>query len=482
MVLSTSKYVVSAALLALLGGCALAPQYTQPTLPVANTLPGVVGQASGGVKGLPEVGAEIGWRDFFVDSQLQAIIKTALVNNRDLRVSALNVASYQAQYRIQRSELFPSISGSGSGTKQRTYSGGNHVTLEYYNATVGVSSYELDFFGRVRSLKDQALENYLALEETHRSAQISLVSEVAGAYLTWLADKELLAITEDTMRTEEESYQLILQRSEEGMATQLDLAQARTSLESARANSAMYQRQVAQDVNSLMLLTGSPLPALDESKHGLTAQVAPSRAPAHLSSAVLLQRPDIQAAEHTLKGANAKIGAARAAFFPSISLTASAGKMSGDLSDLFDSGSGAWLFTPSISLPIFTAGRLRAELDLAKISKDISVANYELAIQSAFREVADALVAGETYDRQLVAQKANLAANEKYYTLAKERYEQGLDNFLTLLDAQRSLYTARQNFLSLQLAQMLNRINLYKVLGGGWQERTQELKTNANVL
>ncbi|MGE4560196.1 MAG: efflux transporter outer membrane subunit [Desulfobulbus sp.] len=474
MFASATKHIAATALLALLGGCALAPGYTRPEMPVSDRLPAVPGLAekSGSAAAGSVVGAGLGWRDFFIDPQLQTIIRTALANNRDLRVSALNIAGYQAQYRIQRAALFPSITGSGSGTKQRTYSGGNYVTAETYAASVGIAAYELDFFGRVRSLKDQALEQYLAMEETHRSARISLVAEVAGAYLTWLADRELLAITEDTKQTEEESYQLIDQRAQEGMATQLDLAQARTSLETAKANLALYQRQVAQDINNLTLLAGVSLPNFDQAGKRLNEQMALAAPPSHLASAVLLQRPDIQAAEHTLKGANAKIGAARAAFFPSISLTANAGKISGDLSDLFDHNSGYWLFSPSISLPIFTAGRLRAELDVAEVSKDIAVANYESAIQTAFREVADALVAGETYDRQLVAQKANLAANQEYYSLARERYQQGLDSFLTLLDAQRSLYSARQNCLSLQLARLLNRINLYKVLGGGWKEQS----------
>ncbi len=482
MFAASSKYIAAAALCALMGGCAMAPEYTRPGMPVANQLPSAPGRPGGSASTTPVVGADMGWRDFFVDATLQTIIRTALANNRDLRVSALNVASYQAQYRIERAALFPSISGTGSGTKQRTYTSGNYYTLENYSATVGISAWELDLFGRLRSLKDEALEQYLAMEETHRSAKISLVAEVATAYLTWLTDKELLAITMDTKQTEEESYKLVEQQAEEGVATQLDLAQARTSLETANANLAMYQRQVAQDINNLTLLAGASLPNLKSASLGLNEQMALAEPPAQLSSAILLQRPDIQAAEHTLKGANAQIGAARAAFFPAISLTANAGKISGDLSDLFDSGSGAWLFTPSISLPIFTAGRLKAELDVAKISKDISVANYELAIQTAFSEVADALVAGDTYDRQLVAQKANLDANQEYYTLAKERYQQGLDSFLTLLDAQRSLYSARQTYLTLQLSQLLNRINLYKALGGGWKERTLEAEANTQVL
>lgn len=474
MFVSATKHIAAATLLALLAGCALAPEYSRPEMPVAGQLGPLSNQSGQGSPGptTPVVGAELGWRDYFVDPQLRTIIQSALSNNRDLRVSALNIASYQAQYRIQRAALVPSLSGSGSGTKQRTYSGGNHVTLETYSASVGIASYELDLFGRVRSLKDQALEQYLAMEETHRIARISLVAEVAGAYLTWLTDKELLAITEDTKQTEEESYKLIEQRAKEGMSTQLDLAQARTSLETAKANLALYQRQVAQDVNNLTLLAGASLPPLNQADKRLHEQMTAATAPANLSSTVLLQRPDIQAAEHALKGANAQVGAARAAFFPSISLTANAGKISGELSDLFDHSSGAWLFSPSISLPIFTAGRLQAELDVAKISKEISMANYESAIQTAFREVADALVAAETYERQLVAQRANLAANQEYYSLARDRYQQGLDSFLTLLDAQRSLYSARQSCLSLQLAQLLNRINLYKVLGGGWKEQT----------
>jgi len=457
--------------LSLLGGCTLVPEHRPPELPVADQLPAPQGNsaANGTTAG---VHADLGWRDFFADPQLQQIIQTALANNRDLRVSALNIETYQAQYRIQRAALFPGVSGSAAGIKQRTLNGASHATSETYTASVGVTAYELDLFGRVRSLKDQALERYLSMAETDRSARISLVAEVAGAYLTWIADRELLAITEDTRRIEEDSFHLIEQRTREGLATQLDLAQSRTSLETANANLALYQRQVAQDVNNLTLLVGAPLPAQPGATQHLDGLTAVSAQPVRLSSRVLLQRPDIQAAEHGLKAANAQIGAARAAFFPAVSLTASAGKISGDLSNLFDRNSGSWLFSPSVSLPIFTAGRLQAELDVAKLSAEISVASYEKAVQTAFREVADALVAGETYDRQLAAQKANLAANQEYYTLAKARYQQGLDSFLTLLDAQRSLYAARQSCLSLQLARSVNQVNLYKVLGGGWKERT----------
>lgn len=470
MLNKSKKYLAAGSLLLLLGGCTLAPRYQRPDLPVARILPDTQqGNASAATKETV-IDAELGWRDFFIDPQLQQLIQTALANNRDLRTSALNIESYQAQYRIQRSALFPSINGEGGGSKQRTLNGGNYVTAETYSASVGVTAYELDLFGRVRSLKDKALEQYLGMEETYRSNRISLVAEVTTAYLSWLADRELLIVTKDTKKIEEESFHLIEQRTREGLATQLDLAQARTSLETAKANLAKYNRQVAQDLNNLTLLLGTSLPASLAEKNSMGEQMALSAVPPQLSSQVLLQRPDIMAAEHQLKGAHAQIGAARAAFFPSIRLTANAGKISGDLSDLFDGNSGSWLFSPSVNLPIFTAGRLEAELDVAKISKDISVAQYEKAIQTAFREVADALVASETYREQLVAQKANLMANQEYYVLAKDRYLQGVDSFLTLLDAQRSLYSARQNYLNLQLAQQVNQVAVYKVLGGGWKE------------
>ena len=470
MLNNLKKYLAAGSLLLLLGGCTLAPRYQRPDLPVARILPDTQQGNASAATNETVIDAELGWRDFFIDPQLQQLIQTALANNRDLRTSALNIESYQAQYRIQRSALFPSINGEGGGSKQRTLNGDNYVTAETYSASVGVTAYELDFFGRVRSLKDKALEQYLGMEETYRSNRISLVAEVTTAYLSWLADRELLIVTKDTKKIEEESFHLIEQRTREGLATQLDLAQARTSLETAKANLAKYNRQVAQDLNNLILLLGTSLPASLAEKNSLGEQMALSAVPPQLSSQVLLQRPDIMAAEHQLKGAHAQIGAARAAFFPSIRLTANAGKISGDLSDLFDGNSGSWLFSPSVNLPIFTAGRLEAELDVAKISKDISVAQYEKAIQTAFREVADALVASETYREQLVAQKANLMANQEYYVLAKDRYLQGVDSFLTLLDAQRSLYSARQNYLNLQLAQQVNQVAVYKVLGGGWKE------------
>jgi len=470
------KILLAGLLLLVLNGCTMAPEYLRPALPVADTFPALNGQQIEPAEGALKAGkvSELGWRNVFTDPVLQQLIETALVNNRDLRETILNVDAYQALYRIQRSALLPAITVEGFGRKQRSLSGASHVTSEVYSLDVGTTAYELDLYGRVRNLKDQALDQYLALQETHKSATISLIAEIARAYLTWLTDRELLQISEDTRKVEEESYSLIEQRAVAGIANQLDLAQARTSLETVKANLALYQRQVAQDLHALTLLTGTSLPKTLLNESGLLSDLELiSVMPSTLSSTVLLERPDIMAAEHQLIGANANIGAARAAFFPTVSLTASAGVISSDLSDLFDSGSGSWLFSPAISVPIFTAGRLTAELDVAKIEKEIFVAQYEKTIQTAFREVSDALVASETYRDQLRAQKANLVANEDYYTLARDRYQQGVDSFLVLLDAQRSLYSSRQNYLTLNLAQLANQVDLYKVLGGGWKEQTE---------
>lgn len=465
MRIKTQKIAAGLLLLFALQGCSLAPQYLQPEMPPVVGLPE---SSIGGQQAQGQV--EPGWRDYFTDYRLQQLIVEALANNRDLRQTALNVESFQAQYRIQRAALFPSVSAGGSAGKQRAYAAGRHVTAESYAVSVGVTAYELDFFGRVKNLQDDALEQYLSLEETYRSARISLVSEVARAYLTYLADRELLAITEDTFLNQEESYRLVELRTREGIANQLALAQSRTALETARANLALYRRQIAQDLHNLALLTGGPAPDLSADTTPLSDRQPFPVFLQPVSSEVLLQRPDILAAEHALKGANANIGAARAAFFPAISLTASAGLASGELTDLFDGSAGTWLFSPSVTLPIFTAGRLEAQLDVAEIRKDSAIARYEGSIQTAFREAADALVAEDTYREQLAAQKANLQANQEYYTTAGQRYQEGLDSHLTLLDAQRSLYTARQSYIGLQLAQLVNQVNLYKVFGGGLAE------------
>ncbi len=473
----TYKSVVALTCFTLLGGCAMAPQYEQPALPVAQNLAGTLINPEAAIQADSRVDnvAELNYTQIFKDPDLQKLIGLSLANNRSLKQTAINLEMYQAQYRIQRSALYPSINGTGYGTKQRTLGTTGMATSEVYSLEVAATSWELDFFGRIRSLKDQALENYLSMEETQKSAKVSLVAEVARAYLTLLTDKELLKISEDTKRIEQESYDLIEQRVNAGISDQLDLAQAKTSLEAVKVNLPLYRRQVAQDIHYLNLLTGSSLhPDMVKGDKKLEDVAPMAVLPSSLSSDILLQRPDIKAAEHTLKGANANIGAARAAFFPRISLTAGAGFISPELEDLFNGDSGSYRFTPTVSLPIFNAGQLRAQLDIAKLQKDLSIVQYEYAIESAFRDVSDALVALETYQKQLDAQKANLEANQQYYDHAKNRYEEGVDSFLTLLIAQRSLYSAKQNYLSMQLSNLTNKVDLFKVFGGGWKETTEQ--------
>ena len=471
-----SKSLIALAVTAfILGGCSLIPDYNQPAAPVPAQWP--QGPAYSPTESAAVAAAEQGWRQFFQDPALQQLIETALVNNRDLRVAALNIDAYRAQYRIQRADLFPAVSADGSGSRQRvpadlSTSGKAGITSQY-SATLGISAYELDLFGRVRSLSEQALETYFSSEEARRSTQISLVASVANAYMTWQADKELLKLTQDTLGAFEESYKLTSRSNEVGVASALDLAQSRTSVENARAQLARYTRQVAQDENSLTLLLGTGIPANLQTAKPLSDDLL-SDVPAGLPSDLLQRRPDILQAEYNLKAANANIGAARAAFFPSISLTANAGSLSPDLSGLFKGGSGTWLFQPQINLPIFNAGSLRASLDYAKIQKDIGVANYEKSIQTAFQEVADGLAARQTYTEQLQAQRDFVQANQDYYRLAERRYRIGVDSNLTFLDAQRQLFSAQQALITDRLAQLTSAVNLYKALGGGWNAQTAQ--------
>lgn len=339
-----------------------------------------------------------------------------------------------------------------------------------YSATVGVSAYELDLFGRVRSLTEQALETYLSSEQARRSTQIALVASVANAYYTWQADQALFKLTEETLKTYEESYNLTRRSNEVGVASALDLSQARTAVEGARVKYSQYQRLVAQDVNSLTVLLGTGIPADLAKPLELNADQL-AEVPAGLPSDILQRRPDIQEAEHLLKAANANIGAARAAFFPSISLTANAGSLSPDMGHLFAGGQGTWLFQPQINLPIFNAGSLKASLDYSKIQKDINVAKYEKTIQTAFQEVSDGLAARKTFEEQLQAQRDLVQANQDYYRLAERRYRIGIDSNLTFLDAQRNLFSAQQSLITDRLSQLTSEVNLYKALGGAGTSR-----------
>ncbi len=449
----------------LLTGCSLAPDYQRPAAPIPVNYE---------TKTSPAAVQATDWQQVFTDPALKKLIDTALQNNRDLRVAVLNVEAYQAQYRIQRAAQLPDITATGYQARQRipgTYSGGASAISNTDSATVGISAYELDLFGRVQSLKDQALEKYLAQEETQRSTQLSLIANVATAYMTLLADHDLLRLAEQTAKSYEQSYQLIQQRYEAGISSSLDVSQSRSNLESVRSSLAQYRRQVALDQNALRLLLGTDIPAglssgLPEQDLTLLASLG-----ADMPSSLLTRRPDILAAEHALKAANANIGAARAAFFPSISLTANAGSMSSSLNKLFDGGSGTWLFQPSINLPIFDFGSREAQLDVAKVQEKIEVATYEKAIQTAFKEVSDGLVAQDGYREQLQAQQALVDANKTYYQLAQSRYEKGVDSYLTLLDAQRSLFSAEQGLVSTRLALLSNRVSLFKAIGGGWQQK-----------
>ncbi|MFJ2983255.1 MULTISPECIES: efflux transporter outer membrane subunit [unclassified Pseudomonas] len=447
--------------LALTGCVNLAPDYQRPAAPVAEQWPSTASAST--------TRADISWQTLFVDSRLRDTVALALANNRDLRVAALNVEYLQAQYRIQRAALFPAVSASADGTRQRALANGSTAVSSQYSVGLGISSYELDLFGRLGNLKDAALEDYLALEQTRRSTQISLVAEVANAWMTLAADQQLLTLANDTYASQQKTYALVQQRHGLGGASGVSLAEARSTVESARADAANYASQVEQDRNALELLVGqrlgdAQLPGTTPLDAALLVSV-----PAGLPSTLLQRRPDVLAAEHTLKAANADIGAARAAFFPSVTLTATGGSASSELSGLFKSGSAAWSFAPSINLPIFNAGSNRASLDAAKVSREIEVATYEKTLQTAFSEVADALSVRAHVNERLDAQRNLTDATRTRYDLSLALYKQGSSSFLDVLDAQRSLYSAQQGLISLELAEQVNRVTLYKTLGGGWQ-------------
>jgi multidrug efflux system outer membrane protein len=449
----------------------MAPKYTQPASPVAAAWPSGPAYGTETVKTAQKPLADIPWREFFIDPQLRKLIALALENNRDLRVALLNIERSRALYQIQRSDLFPKIDASADGNFQRVPAGfssnGQAATVDQYSVGLGVSSYELDLFGRVRSLKDQALEQFLATEQAQRSVQISLVSQVAVGYLTLAADRERLQLAKETLTGQQSSFQLTRSRFEAGVSSALDLNQAQTSVDAARLDIARYKTLVAQDTNALNLVVGSPVPAeLLPQKLSETLTALEDVSPG-LPSDVLLRRPDILQAEGQLKGANANIGAARAAFFPRITLVSSVGFGSDELSGLFKGDAFAWSFAPRISLPIFDGGSNRANLKVAEADRDIMVAQYEKAIQTAFREVADALAQRGTIDEQIAAQQSLTDATSESYRLSIARYDKGVDSYLVVLDSQRSTYNAQQNLIGVRLSRLSNLVTLYKVLGGG---------------
>ncbi|WP_147199645.1 efflux transporter outer membrane subunit [Pantoea sp. MBD-2R] len=462
-----SLAVMPLAVMLVLSGCTMEPKYARPALPVAAHYDQQGNKAGNG--------ADISWQNFFTDPVMHKLIASALENNRDLRVAALNVDVARSQVQIDRAALLPSIDLSGSqtaahlpGNLYNTASTGP-VTYHEFNTSLGVSAWELDFFGRLRSLRDEALESYLATAATQRATQISLISEVASAYLSLCADNELLTLAQSTVKSQQDSYNLTKRSVDGGVSSEQDLVQAETSVRAAQADVASYTRQVRQDVNALALLVGTDLPADMLANARLKKDWHFPATPAGLPSDLLTRRPDIIAAEHTLKAANANIGAARAAFFPSISLTASGGSTSSSLGHLLEGGTAAWSFGPSINLPIFDGGVNSANLDVAHLQKRIEIADYEKSIQTAFKEVGDALAGQDTYQDELNARKQDEQANQRNYDFAHIRYQEGVDNYLNVLVAQRSLYAAQQSLITTQLGQLNQQITLYKALGGGWK-------------
>jgi multidrug efflux system outer membrane protein len=456
-----------------LGACSLAPVHERPPAPVAVDWP--AGSAGGAADA--RTAADIGWREFYAEPALQRLIGLALEHNRDLRIAILNIEAARAQYGVRRADQLPGIGAGASASRQRVPGDltgtGQSMISDRYQVDLGITAFELDLFGRVRNLSEAALAEYLATEEAARATRIGLVSQVAGTWLSERAAVEQVALLERTIQARRSSLDLIRLRHDSGVASELELRQAEGLLEGATAELAEARRVRMQVRNALELLVGTPLAEADLADSAPLARVQVQAAPpAGLPASLLERRPDILAAEQRLRGASASIGAARAAFFPRIALTGAFGTASGELSGLFGGGSGVWSFMPQISLPIFDAGRNQANLDLAEARRDIAVASYERTIQQAFREVADGLAARATIDERIRALQAQVGAAARALELSELRYRNGVDSQLQWLDAQRSMLAAEQSLLAARTAELANRIELYKVLGGGWNERT----------
>jgi len=452
----------------LLAGClSLAPKYQRPASPAPQSWP----QSEAYAPTQAGRAADLAWRDFFTDPKLKSVIDLALNNNRDLRVAVLNIEAARAQFREQRANELPTVTASGSATSERAPAGlsqfGPKRDVRVYTADVGVSAFELDLWGRVRSLTRQAQEQLFATEEARRAAQISLISEVASDYLTLGADRQRLTTAEETLKADQETLRITEARFNDGVVSELDVRQAQTVVDQARSDVLTYTTQAAQDLNALNLVVGATTPN-ELLPPGLDATL-PTLAdvPAGLSSDVLLNRPDVMQSEHQLRGYNANIGAARAAFFPTITLTGSTGSESLYLGQLFAPGSGTWVFNPAVSLPIFAGGRNVAALKLSRVQRDVAVAQYELAIQTAFRETADALAQRGTAARQIEAQELLVEAALAALKLSQARYQKGVDTYLSLLDAQRTLYSSQQTLITARANRATNLVTLYRVLGGG---------------
>lgn len=452
-----------------LAGCSFIPTFTRPAAPVAATFPQAAQPAAADAR----TAADIEWQSFFKDARLKRLIELSLENNRDLRVAALNIDATRAKLQVARADQLPTVNAGLTGSRGPASNG---AIVSSYTAGLSVTSYELDFFGRVRALSQAAQAQLLATEEARKTVQISLVASVANTYLTLLADDELLRVTRETLKTRQDSLRLMQLKYDNEAASKLDLSTAQSLLEAAKVSLAQQTRQRAQDESSLVLLLGQPMPADLPAGLSLSEQGFLSDLPAGVPSELLVRRPDVRQAEQNLLALNANIGAARAAFFPKITLTASAGVASNDLDTLFSNGTSAWTFVPQLLMPIFDAGRNKANLEAAKVNKDIAIAQYEKAIQSGFKEVADALAGRATLADQLQAQAAQLAATQTTMQLTDLRFKAGAANSFDVLEAQRSLFTAQQAVVQVQALQLQNLVTLYKVMGGGWTEPAAEQK------
>lgn len=460
---SSARHLATLSAALWLAGCSFIPSLERPAAPVPAQFPALTADATASARSA----ADLDWQSFFQDPRLKRLIAMALDNNRDLRVAALNIEQTRAKLQVARADLAPTVNAGINGSRGPASSGA--ITASY-TAGLSVTAYELDVFGRVRALGQAAQSQLLATQEARKTVQISLIASVANAYLSLLADDELLRVTRETLGTRQESLRLTQLKYDHEAASLLDLSSAQSLLEAAKATLAQQTRQRALDENALVLLLGQSLPtdlpaALDMASQGLVADL-----PAGVPSELLARRPDVRQAEHNLQALNANIGAARAAFFPKITLTASAGVASNDLEQLFNNGTSAWSFVPQLLMPLFDSGRNQANLESAKIGRDIAVAQYEKAIQTGFREVADALAGRATLGEQLQAQRAQLQAEKTRMDMTKLRFQAGTASAFEVLDAQRSLFSAQQALVQVQLAQQQNLVTLYKVLGGGWSD------------
>jgi len=460
-----------------LAGCvSLDPHYDRPQNPVSTTTP--AGDAYRNLKGTPVSYRDIGWQDYVLDSRLREVVAMALDSSRDLREAVASVKSAHAQYGEQRADLFPTINAGVSGTRSRALTGeGNQTALSNtYSAEGSVSSFELDLFGKNQSLTRQQYETYLGTLEGARSTRLTVLYNTIDYWLQLAADRSNLAIAKETAESARQSLEVTRKRMQNGVDSMVDVASAETTYQSAQADVASYTTSVAQDKNALDLVVGKSVPdnLLPENIESIGNALR--EVPAGLSSDVLNNRPDVLQAEHNLKAANANIGAARANFFPTISLTASGGVGSSDLSSLFKNGAGIWSFAPSISLPVFSGGYNVSYLKYTKAQKEYYVAGYEKAVQTAFQKVADALARRGTIHDQLSSQRNNVAASQTYYHLTDLRYQNGVDTFLNALTAQRTLYTARTSLVSVEQAYYQNLNTFYKVMGGGTALKESELK------